>query len=244
MSDVLGEALTDYYHHRPVGKLWVRNKYGPKEKMPVDVYFRTAEDMPELEWIALQQCRGRVLDIGAGAGSHALTLQKMGLDVTALDISPKATAIMKERGVEKVLLQDFFTLEVGGPRFPGGERSGGESGAFDTLLLLMNGIGLSGTLDGLRTFFAKARGLLRPGGWLVFDSSDIAYLYEGKIPVGADYYGEILYQYEYKRERSDWFKWLFIDRKTLAEVAGREGWRTEVLFEDEWEQFLVRCQVR
>ena len=229
MNDVLGEALTDYYHHRSVGKLWVRNKYGPKEKMPVDVYFRTAEDMPELEWVALQQCRGRVLDIGAGAGSHALTLQKMGLDVTALDISPKAVAVMKQRGVEKVLLQDFFTLEAGG---------------FDTLLLLMNGIGLSGTLGGLRTFFAKARGLLRPGGWLVFDSSDIAYLYEGKIPAGADYYGEILYQYEYKKERSDWFTWLFIDRKTLAEVAGREGWKVDVLFEDEWGQFLVRCQLR
>jgi len=173
MKDVLGEALTDHYHQRSPGKLWVNNKYGPKEEMPVDVYFREAEDMPELEWIALQQCKGRVLDIGAGAGSHALTLQRMGFDV-----------------------------------------------------------------------LAKARTLLRPAGRLVFDSSDIAYLYEGKVPRGKDYYGEILYQYEYKKEQGDWFKWLFIDRKTLAGILSTEGWRMEVLFEDEWGQFLVSCQLQ
>lgn len=234
MKDVLGQALTDYHQHQQSGsKLWVHNKYGPKEEMPVDVYFREAADMPELEWVALQQCKGRILDIGAGAGSHALVLQRMGLDVTALDISPLAAAVMKDRGVEKILLQDFFTMG-------GGEPGGG----FDTLLLLMNGIGLSGTLDGLRLFLAKARKLLKPGGWLIFDSSDIAYLYEGKIPAGKDYYGEILYQYEYKKERSDWFHWLFIDRKTLPQIARQEGWQTEVLFEDEWEQFLVKCELR
>jgi SAM-dependent methyltransferase len=228
MNDVLGEALTDQYHHTFTGKLWVYNKYGPKEEMPVKVYFRDAEDLPELEWVALQQCKGKIMDIGAGAGSHALILQRMGLDVTALDISQKATVIMNERGVEKILHEDFFKLE--------------SAGGFDTLLLLMNGIGLSGTLDGLRIFLSKARTLLRPGGRLIFDSSDIAYLYGGKPPKGPDYYGEIFYQYEYKKQRGDWFKWLFIDRKTLTEIAAREGWKTDVIFEDEWDQYLVRCE--
>jgi len=228
MKDVLGAALSDYFHKTSAGKLWVNNKYGPREQMPVDVYFREAEDMPELEWIALQQCKGRVLDIGAGAGSHALVLQQMGLDITALDISPKAAAVMKLRGVKKILCQDFFALETG---------------SFDTLLLLMNGIGLAGTVDGLRNFLAKARSLLRPGGRLIFDSSDVAYMYEGKIPKSPDYYGEILYQYEYRKQQSDWFKWLFIDRKTLGEIAASEGWHTELLFGDEWDQYLVKCQL-
>ncbi|WP_431212689.1 class I SAM-dependent methyltransferase [Puia sp. P3] len=135
--------------------------------MPVDVFFRDMEKMPELEWVALQQCRGRILDIGAGAGSHALALQKMGQDITALDISPQAVEIMKARGVKNVIEGDFFQL-------------GG--GKYDTLLMLMNGIGISGTTDGLRRFFASARGLLKPGGQLIFDSSDVAYLYDGKPP--------------------------------------------------------------
>ena len=232
MKDVLGTAINDYHHKTSSGKLWVHNKYGPKEEMPVDVYFRDMEDMPELEWVALQQCRGKTLDIGAGAGSHALTLQKMALDITALDISPLSATVMKERGVEKVIEKDFFQLTA----------NTGQTEGYDTLLLLMNGIGLAGTLDGLRKFLKTARGLLRPGGQLIFDSSDIAYLYDGKPPKNTDYYGEVLYQYEYRRQRSDWFHWLFIDRKTLTDIATQEGWRTELLFEDPHDQYLVRIR--
>jgi methylase of polypeptide subunit release factors len=229
MKDVLGDAISDYFHKRTGAKLWVNNKYGPKEEMPVDTYFRTPDDMPELEWVALQQCRGKVLDIGAGAGSHTLALQEMGLDITALDISPKAAAIMKDRGVKNILLKDFFTLRP-------------EAGRYDSLLLLMNGIGLAGTLDGLRTFLDQAKDLLLPGGQLIFDSSDIAYLYDGKTPKPKDYYGEILYQYEYRKQRSDWFKWLFIDRNTLAGILTEKGWRMGLLFEDEFDQYLVNCK--
>jgi SAM-dependent methyltransferase len=228
MKDVLGTAISDFQNNTSTGKLWVHNKYGPKEEMPVDVYFRDMEEMPELEWAALHQCRGRILDIGAGAGSHALALQKMKLDITALDISPLSAAVMQARGVQNVINEDFFHLNT-------------ETG-YDTLLLLMNGIGLSGTLSGLRLFLAKARTLLRPGGQLIFDSSDIAYLYKGKPPESPEYYGEILYQYQYRRRRSDWFKWLFIDRKTLTVIAAEEGWQIEVIFEDPWDQYLVRCR--
>lgn len=228
MKDVLGTAISDFHNNTSTGKLWVHNKYGPKEEMPVDVYFRDMDSMPELEWAALHQCRGRILDIGAGAGSHALALQEMKLDITALDISPLSTAVMQARGVSKVINEDFFNLNT-------------ETG-YDTLLLLMNGIGLSGTLSGLRLFLAKARTLLQPGGQLIFDSSDIAYLYDGKPPKSPEYYGEILYQYEYRRRRSDWFKWLFIDRKTLTNIATEEGWQIELIFADPYDQFLVRCR--
>lgn len=227
-KDVLGQAITDHYHKTSTGKLWVHNKYGPREEMPVEIYFRNADDMPELEWMALQHCRGRILDIGAGAGSHALFLQQTGMNTTALDISPKAANVIKARGVKNILCQDFFTLHA--------------RKKYDTLLLLMNGIGLAGTLDGLRIFFQKARTLLRPGGQLIFDSSDIAYLYRGQPPKGAPYYGEVLYQYEYRRMRSDWFNWLFIDRKTLTALAKEEGWKVELLFKDRSGQYLVRCR--
>jgi len=249
MTDVLGNALNDYYYKtstvKTSAKLWVHHRLSiplqkaePREVMPVDVFFRDMEQMPELEWLALQQCRGTILDIGAGAGSHALALQRLGQDITALDISPQAVAIMKARGVKNVVEGDFFQLATrcvaGKPTTP--------LKKYDTLLLLMNGIGISGTLDGLRRFFASARPLLQPGGQLIFDSSDVAYLYDGKPPKGEGYYGEIFHQYEYRRQRSDWFPWLFIDHKTLKKIANQEGWSVSLLYEDPWEQYLVRCR--
>ena len=106
----------------------------------------------------------------------------------------------------------------------------------------MNGIGLAGTLEGVRAFQRNARALLRPGGTLIFDSSDISYLYDGKPPPAAGYYGELLYRYEYRRQLSDPFRWLFIDRKTLARVMAAEGWQMELLFEDKQDQYLVKCR--
>ena len=230
MKDVLGQAIAEYYHKTSTGKLWVHNKYGPKEEMPVEIYFRNADDMPELEWVALQYCRGRILDVGAGAGSHALFLQQTGMDVTALDISPLAAEVIKARGVQQIIRQDFFTLNA--------RRK------YDTILLLMNGIGLAGTLDGLHVLLQKARKLLRPGGQLIFDSSDVAYLYRGRPPKGTPYYGEALYQYEFRRMRSEWFKWLFIDRGTLTRIAGEEGWKVKLLWKDRFDQYLVECSMR
>jgi 2-polyprenyl-3-methyl-5-hydroxy-6-metoxy-1,4-benzoquinol methylase len=225
MKDVLGKAIHDYYHELKTGKLWIHNKYGPKEEMPVDAYFRREEDMPELELLALRACKGKVLDIGAGAGSHALWLQQHGLEVTALDISPAAAEVTSLRGVNKVLAQDVFTME---------------SGSYDTLLLLMNGIGLSATLKGLRAFLQHAKQLLNKNGQILFDSSDIAYLYEKKLPTVQHYYGEIAYRYEYKGQKTDWFSWLYVDKETLSVIAQEEGWKMEVLLEDEYAQYLVR----
>src|SRR5437868_12592114 len=99
MIDITGTALLDYYHQAKTSKLWIHNTYGPKEEMPLGVYFRTSADMPGMELTALNLCKGRVLDIGAGAGSHALMLQDYGMDVTALEMSPGASAVMEARGV-------------------------------------------------------------------------------------------------------------------------------------------------
>ncbi|RYY25302.1 MAG: class I SAM-dependent methyltransferase, partial [Sphingobacteriaceae bacterium] len=181
--DIYGQALLDFYNNQPEEKLWLNNNYGEPEEMPVAVFFRDEAEMPEAEMLALNLCRGKVLDIGAGAGSHALILQERNFEVTAVEISVGAAAIMQKRGVKTVVQQDVFQYKT--------EK-------FDTLLLLMNGIGLTQNLTGLNRFLQHAKTLLLPGGQLIFDSSDIAYLYEDLPQPENNYYGEISYQYQYK----------------------------------------------
>lgn len=224
MVDVLGHAIHDYHYKLSPGQLSIHNKFGTPDKMPIEVYFRKEEDMPELELTALELCSGKVLDVGAGAGSHALYLQHRNVDVTVLEISPLASAVMKHRGVKKIINDDVFNYH---------------NSQYDTLLLLMNGIGLASSIEGLHKFLKHAKTLLLPGGQLIFDSSDVAYLYKKNKFPNDKYYGEIDFRYEYKRQKTQWFTWLYVDRNMLTKIANEEGWTMAVLFEDEHDQYLA-----
>ncbi len=223
--DILGRALLDFMYSDVPHKLWVHDKFGPKVEMPVGHYFRTDADMPEIEIMALELCSGSVLDIGAGAGSHALWLQDNGRKVKAIDISPGAVEVMEDRGVLNAACVDVFDCNT--------ER-------YDTLLLLMNGIGLVQNIEGLERFLNFSKSILQPGGQILFDSSDVAYMYEDTPMPQDGYYGNIHYRYEYRNQKSEWFTWLYIDQKRLQEIAAQHSFRTEILMEDESDQYLAR----
>lgn len=226
--DVFGNALQDQFDKGSTATLWLNNSYDEPEEMPVDIFFRTEDEMPDIELEAMDLCEGRVLDVGGGAGSHALILQERGFDIIALDISATAVDIMKKRGVKEAVEGDIFTYE--------GEK-------FDTLLFLMNGIGLTGTVDGFKSFLNQAKSLLNEDGQLLFDSSDITYLYEGtEIPTDK-YYGEVSYQYEYKNEKGEWFNWLYIDPQLLKKIAKESGWECHLLFDDGQDQYLAEMRL-
>ena len=229
--DVYGEALYDFHClHKLNEPLLLHSSYGDIEEMPVEVFFRDQEEFPELEHIALALCDGHVLDVGAGVGSHALFLQNKGFQVDAIEHSHTACTIMRNRGVKNIIHQDFFTLK---------------NKKYDTLLFLMNGIGLAGSVAGFRALLAHARTLLSPVGQLLFDSSDITYLYEEfRIPKPDYYLGEINFQYEYKGILGTPFNWLYIDQQALIKIATEESWVVQILFEDDTDQYLVRMEPR
>lgn len=226
------EALYDYYTLKELPEpLLLHSSYGDTEEMPVEVFFRDADEFPELEHIALALCDGTVLDVGAGVGSHALFLQEKGFAVDALELSTAACGIMEKRGVKNAVQGDFFQYT--------GKR-------YDTLLFLMNGIGLAGTVEGFRNLLRHSKNLLSARGQLIFDSSDISYLYdEYKIPRPETHYlGEIGFQYAYKGHLGDPFRWLYIDQATLIAIAREENWVVQILFEDGEDQYLVRMEPR
>ena len=161
-KDPIGRAIAEYWKTKTADRLRVFSPMFEEDEIPLTTLFRSYEDMPEIERKALDMAKGRILDVGAGAGCHSLVLQERGMDVTAIDISPLSVETMKERGVEKVIEQDFFTLE----------------GQFDSILMLMNGIGIVGTLERMPEFFKQLDKILAPGGQVLCDSSDISYVFE------------------------------------------------------------------
>ena len=225
----MGRAIAEYWETKRADRLRVFSPMFEEDEIPLTTLFRSYEDMPEIERKALNMAKGRILDVGAGAGCHSLVLQERGMDVTAIDISPLSVETMKEREVKKVIEQDFFTLE----------------GQYDTILMLMNGIGIVGTLERMPEFFRQLDKILAPEGQLLCDSSEISYVFEDEeglidIPNEMDYYGEHSFRMQYKDTIGEPFDWLYIDEDTLKEKARRYGYTAEVMAEGEHYDYLAR----
>ena len=224
LKDIHGQAIADYYQGKAYSPLMLHTSYGSSEEMPVEVFFREEEDLSVLDLLALIECKGKVLDLGAGAGVHSLILASRGFDVYALENSPGSVEVMKQSGVGQVISEDYRT----------------HKGKYDTVLMLMNGLGLAGKLAGVKPLLEQCMKLLRKGGQILVDSSDISYLYELSIPKPEGYYGEISFQYEYKGEKGDWFDWVYVDQDTLAGIVAEMGLTVEILHTDESDQYLAR----
>ncbi len=229
--DPLELAFFDYFNGDKQANILIYNDIGDMENVPVSYFFRSFEEMPLLEQKALELCRGSVLDVGAGSGCHSLVLKDRGLDITSLEIRPALVEIMNKRGLNTAVQADFYNYN---------------DKTFDTLLLLMNGIGFAGNLQGVDLLLKHAQKLLNPGGQIILDSSDLMYMYEEEdgsylLDLNREkYYGEVEFQFEYNGQKGKPFDWVFVDYYTLEQMAIENGIRTEIIYEGEHFEYLAR----
>ncbi len=219
-GDPIGKAITDFSRSKRPNDIIVCSEICEDDIIPIEVLFRNEDEMPELEVLALQNATGKILDVGAGAGTHANYLQNMGKDVTAIDISEGAVAFMQTQGLKSKKV-NFFDLK---------------DEKFDTILMLMNGIGIAGTLSNLEKTLEHAKSLLNPGGKILCDSSDIKYLYEDEdgslwVNLNQEYYGNFRFQMKYKKETGPWFDWLYVDFDSLFNAAKNVGLKAVRLYD-------------
>jgi len=231
--DILGTALLDYYNGNYSEDIITESTISEEDELPSAYLFRTYNEMPLIEQKALSLCKGKVLDIGCGSGSHSLFLQnKKKLAVHAIDISKGAAEVAKLRGVSNSFHKDLFEVED----------------KYDTLLLLMNGIGICGKIERINLFLQHLKNLLTTNGQILLDSSDISYMFdedeEGGFWVNPDeYYGEVEFTMSYKGEKSPPFDWLYLDFNTLQNACHANGLKCELIQEGEHFDFLARLTV-
>ena len=230
----MGRAISDWFHTGKAGKLRVLSSMFYEDEIPVATLFRDFGEMPVQEQKAIELCRGKVLDVGAGSGCHSIILKEQGLEVVAIDISELSVEVMKERGINARNINFFdetFTEK------------------FDTILFAMNGIGIVGKTDRLPNFFRSIKRLLAPGGQVLLDSSDIRYIFMDEdggmdIDLAAGYYGEIDYKMRYKNITSEPFDWLYIDFDTLSMYAEEHGFNCEKCIDGEHYDYLARITLK
>ena len=238
MKDLFGKAILDYQTNNSPEDLITETTISEEDEMSVAYLFRSYKEMPLLEQKALQLSYGKTLDVGCGAGSHTLYLQnEKKLIVRSIDISPNAIEACQLRGIKNAQLQNILDVDSGNPE-----------NKFDTILLLMNGTGIFGTLKNTTQYLQKLKSLLNPNGQILIDSSDIIYMFDAdedgayEIPANG-YYGELEFTVSYKGEKEKAFPWLYLDYNTLQNAAFANGLQCELILEGDHYDYLAKLSI-
>jgi SAM-dependent methyltransferase len=232
-EDAFGRTVLDYLEGRRAHEIIERSdgyidvSGGPK------AYFEPFRRWPSVERKAMRHVRGRVLDVGLGAGRVALHLQERGHEVVGIDVSPLAVAVARRRGVEDARVLAFKDI---GPRL----------GDFDTVVMMGNNFGLFGSALGARRMLRRLDRITGEDARIVAGSRD---------PYGTDDPDHLGYQAgNREQERMSgqlrlrtrhglyvgrWFDYLLVSPEEMSTLARSGGWQVERLIEDEEDDYYV-----
>ena len=218
-EDTFGLRFMDYLRGREANEIierddgYVETDYGPAS------YFLEYRDWAADEKKAMAFVRGRVLDIGCGAGRHSLYLQKKGLKVTGIDVSPLAVKTCKARG-----LKDARILSV--------TQVSRRLGVFDTLVMMGNNLALLGSFKRGRWLLKRFAAITSNNGRIVAQCLDP---YKTNDPYHLGYHrlnrkrgrmgGQLRIRVRYKNLASPWFDYLFLSRTELEGILKGTGWK-------------------
>lgn len=224
VADPFGKGLMAYYRgDKPVYRSRRDDDY--VQEGTFEAYFSEYKDWAKCEKKALKYVRGKVLDIGCGAGRHSLWLQRKGFEVTAVDISRLAVEVAKLRGVKDCLMGSALKLSFT-------RRS------FDTVLLLGINFGVAGGVEATKKMVRDFHDIANGNGRIIASCRDP---YETNNPAHLKYHelnrergrsaGHITFRVENKKEVGGWLNLLIVSLEEMAEICKLTGWKTKKLFE-------------
>jgi SAM-dependent methyltransferase len=221
-KDVFGHALLDWVTGAAHPEVLERDDGFTQVGAGPDVYLSGFKGWPEAERKALRYMRGRVLDVGCGAGRVTVELQRRGIDAVGLDMSPLAVKAARLRGVAEVWSTPLEDL---------GERVY----SFDSLVLFGNNFGIFQTPTRARQQLRRLANVTHPGARIFVESTDP---YFGGAPAfDRSYYhrnkangrppGQVTLRYHYGHLIGPWFRWIFVSRSELRALLVGTGWHIE-----------------
>lgn len=218
-SDAFGQSLIDFYEgkggygvvERDDGFVGLSEGLGP--------YFHDFRHLPAGHKKALRLARGRVLDVGCGAGRHSLCLQQKGLEVVGIDASPLAVKLCRLRGHRRVRVLPITKVST-------------KLGRFDTILMLGSNFGLFGSRKRARWLLRRWRNLTSDDARIIAESNDP---YQTSTPCHLDYHklnrrrgrmsGQLRIRVRYRVHATAWFDYLIVSKPEMAEILAGTGWR-------------------
>jgi SAM-dependent methyltransferase len=182
-------------------------------------YFASFEEWPEVEKVAVSYARGRVLDVGCGAGRVALYLQEQGCEVVGIDVSPLAVEVCRRRGVRDVRLLSIT-------------QTNSRLGQFDAIVMLGNNFGLFGNRRRARWLLRRWGGMTGSAGRIIAETLDP---YQTDNPDHLSYHewnrrrgrmgGQTRIRVRFRKSISPWFDYLFVSHDEMRDIVNGTGWR-------------------
>ncbi len=218
-DDAWGAAVEAAYREdQGSGQVVIERDDGNVHVTPIGLLFADPHDWPAAERAALRYARGRVLDVGCGAGRHALELQRRGLDVVAIDTSPECVAVSRARGVRDVRLLGLARLSP-------------TLGCFDTVLLLGNNFGLLESATAARSHLARLSRITTDRARIIATTLDP---YVTERPEHKRYHarnrargrlgGQIRMRSRFRTLVDPWFDYVYVSPREMDALLKGSGW--------------------
>lgn len=233
LQDAHGNAMIDYLNGKGAFEIVERDDGFITITNAPAVYFSKFMDWPSHEKRGMRFARGKVLDIGCGAGRHAIYLQERGLDVLGIDTSPLAIKVCKLRGLKKA---KRFSID----------QISQKLGRFDTLLMLGNNFGLFENFNKARWLLKRFHKITSREARIIVESSDP---YQTDEPDHLEYHrynrkrgrmsGQIRLRVRYKKHVTPWFDYLLVSKDEMREILKGTGWQVKRFFDSKSPWYLA-----
>lgn len=231
-EDASGQMLWAYYQGKKVFEVWERDDGYISVALP-KIYFSDYEDWGPHQKKAMEFVKGKVLDIGCGAGRHSLYVQKKGFDVLGIDNSPLAIKICRLRGLKKA---DVVSIE----------EANFKSGSFDSVLMLGNNFSLFGSLQKARRLLKRIRSMTSEDAVIIAETRDP---YETEDPAYLEYYelnkkrgrmsGQLRGRGRFGKYIGKWSDWLMVSKKEMKKILKGTGWKITRFIDSKDSQYIA-----
>ncbi|HUU21646.1 MAG TPA: class I SAM-dependent methyltransferase [Phycisphaerae bacterium] len=238
-QDAYGQAIWDCYHQRGGYEINERDDGFVGVSMGPPAYLAEFEDWPARQKQAIRLARGKVLDVGCGAGRVALYLQSKGLEATGIDVSPRAVEVCRLRGLKKAEVLSITQL---GPKF----------GVFDTIVMYGNNFGLFGSFRRARWLLRRFRNLTTPAGRIIAETNDpygtggparpsrrCHLEYHKRNRKRGRMGGQVRIRARYLTYATPWFDYLMVSKDEMRRIVAGTGWKITRFFDSKGSGYVA-----
>ncbi|MFQ5986287.1 MAG: methyltransferase domain-containing protein [Thermoplasmata archaeon] len=237
-EDAMGHLMWDHFQGQEVQEVVEREDGYIDVTNGPSSYFASYEDWARHEQRAMRYARGGVLDIGVGAGRHALYLQDQGLGVTGVDISPRALRVARERGLRRTEAAAVTQLSR-------------RLGTFDTLMMMGNNFGLFANPRRMRWLLRRFAGMTTEAARIIAETRDV---YQTERPEHLEYHawnrrrgrmsGQVRIRVRYRKYATPWFDYLMVSREELQALLAGTAWQVHRFVEPDGELYVAILEKR